>query len=197
MYSLPFYCYCVCESHSHVWLFATPWGVTRQSLVHGILQARILGPVAISFSRGSSWARDQTWVLCIAGGLFTIWATRERVRLQRGRCGRGGFSAWFGKILWRRKWLPAPVFLPGESHGQRNLEGYSPWRHKERDTTEGLTLYCYYTTRTELITFRNYFVFFLLPLIYKILGGKHSCVFGFFFPLLWSIFLTARKMCGT
>ena len=131
------------------------------------------------------------------GGLFTIWATRERVRLQRGRCGRGGFSAWFGKILWRRKWLPAPVFLPGESHGQRNLEGYSPWRHKERDTTEGLTLYCYYTTRTELITFRNYFVFFLLPLIYKILGGKHSCVFGFFFPLLWSIFLTARKMCGT
>ena len=32
-----------------------------------------------------------------------------------------------GKILWRRKLQPTPVFLPGESHGQRSLEGYSPW----------------------------------------------------------------------
>ena len=32
-----------------------------------------------------------------------------------------------GKILWRRKWQPTPVFLPGESHGQRSLAGYSPW----------------------------------------------------------------------
>ena len=31
---------------------------------------------------------------------------------------------------WRRKWQPAPVFLPGKSHGQRNLVGYSPWGHK-------------------------------------------------------------------
>ena len=40
---------------------------------------------------------------------------------------------------WRRKWQPTPVFLPGKSHGQRNLAGYSP-RHslcpKESDTTE-------------------------------------------------------------
>ena len=39
----------------------------------------------------------------------------------------------------RRKWQPVPVFLPGESHGQRNLVGYSPWGHKELDTTERLT----------------------------------------------------------
>ena len=31
----------------------------------------------------------------------------------------------------RRKWHPTAVFLPGESHGQRNLVGYSPWGHKE------------------------------------------------------------------
>ena len=36
----------------------------------------------------------------------------------------------------RRKWQPTPVFLPGESHGQRSLVGYSPWGHKESDTTE-------------------------------------------------------------
>ena len=40
------------------------------------------------------------------------------------------------KISWRRKWQLTPVFLPGKSHGQRNLVGYSPWGHKELDTTE-------------------------------------------------------------
>ena len=33
-------------------------------------------------------------------------------------------------------WQPTPVFLPGESHGQRTLAGYSPWAYKELDTTE-------------------------------------------------------------
>ena len=40
------------------------------------------------------------------------------------------------KILWKRKWQPTPVFLLGESHGQRSLVGYSPWGHKESDMTE-------------------------------------------------------------
>ena len=43
-----------------------------------------------------------------------------------------------GKIPWRRKWQPTPVFLPGESHGQRSLAGYSPWGRKESDPTEQL-----------------------------------------------------------
>ena len=47
---------------------------------------------------------------------------------------------WGGKILWRREWLPTPVFLPGEFHGQRSLVGYSPWGHKESDMTEQRTL---------------------------------------------------------
>ena len=41
---------------------------------------------------------------------------------------------------WRREWLPTPVFLPGESHGQRSLAGYGPLGHKELDMTERLTL---------------------------------------------------------
>ena len=44
---------------------------------------------------------------------------------------RPGFNPWIGKIPQRRKWKPTPVFLPGEFHGQRSLEGYSPWDHKE------------------------------------------------------------------
>ena len=45
-------------------------------------------------------------------------------------------SCWVGKIPCRREWLPTPVFLPEEFHGQRNLAGYLPWGHKESDTTE-------------------------------------------------------------
>ena len=48
-----------------------------------------------------------------------------------------------GKIPWRRKWQPTPVFLPGESHGERRLVGYSPWGGKELDTTECLHLNTY------------------------------------------------------
>ena len=45
------------------------------------------------------------------------------------RCGRSRFNPWVGKIPWRREWQPTPVFLPGESHGQRSLEGYSLCGH--------------------------------------------------------------------
>ena len=52
------------------------------SSVHGILQARILEWVAMPFSRGSSQPRDRTHFSCIAGGFFTIWATREALEAQ-------------------------------------------------------------------------------------------------------------------
>ena len=55
---------------------------------------------------------------------------------QCKRLRRPGFDPWVGKLPWRRKWLPTPVFLPGESHGQRSLVGYSAWGYKESDTTE-------------------------------------------------------------
>ena len=58
---------------------------------------------------------------------------------QCRRCKRRGFNSWFGKILWRRKRQPTPVFLPGEFHGKRSLEGYSPWGCKELDMTERLS----------------------------------------------------------
>ena len=54
----------------------TLWDPT-DCIVHGILQARILEWVAIPFSRGSSQTRDGTQVSHIAGGFFTVWATRE------------------------------------------------------------------------------------------------------------------------
>ena len=44
------------------------------------------------------------------------------------------------RFLWRREWLPTPIFLPGEFHRQGNLAGYSPWDHKELHATEWLTV---------------------------------------------------------
>ena len=61
------------------------------------------------------------------------WLSGKESACQWRRC---GFGSWVGKILLRRKWQPTPVFLPGESHGQRSLVGYSPWGCKESDTTE-------------------------------------------------------------
>ena len=53
------------------------------------------------------------------------------------QCRRHKFDPWVRKIPWRRKWQHSPVFLHGESHGQRSGAGYSPRSHKESDTTEG------------------------------------------------------------
>ena len=50
------------------------------------------------------------------------------------------FKPWVGKIPWRRAWKSTPVFSPGEFHGHRSLECYSPWGYKELDTMEWLTL---------------------------------------------------------
>ena len=50
--------------------------------------------------------------------------------------GDAGSIPGSGKIPWRRKWQPTPVFVPGEFHGPRSLAGYSPWGCKESDMTE-------------------------------------------------------------
>ena len=55
------------------------------------------------------------------------------------QCGRPGSDPWVGKIPWRRKWQPTPVFLPGESHGWRSLVGYSPRVTKSRAQLSNFT----------------------------------------------------------
>ena len=60
----------------------------------------------------------------------------ERLPVVKTLLGQPGFDPWVGKFLWRREGQSTLVFLPGEFHGQRSLAGYSPWGHKELDTTE-------------------------------------------------------------
>ena len=99
-----------------------------------------------------------TQVSHIAGGFFTIWVTREAwpfpnlltlVLMPHPhflglpwwlwllglylKCRKSRFNSWVGKLPWRKAWQPTPAFLPGQSHGQRSLRGYSPWGRKESD----------------------------------------------------------------
>ena len=55
------------------------------------------------------------------------------------QCRRLGFDPLQGRFPWRRAWQPTPVFLPGESYGQRSLVGYSPWGLKESNTIKWLS----------------------------------------------------------
>ena len=71
-------------------------------------------------------------MLCIHSLGFPRWCRWQRIHLQ---CRRLGFDLWVRKI-WRTTWQPTPVFLPGESHGQRNRAHCSPWGCIESDTTE-------------------------------------------------------------
>ena len=63
----------------------------------------------------------------------------SEVKASAWNAGDPGSIPGSEKTHWRRTWQPTPVFLPGESHGQRSLAGCSPWGHKESDTTEWLT----------------------------------------------------------
>ena len=64
------------------------------------------------------------------------WLSGWRICLQYRRHRRWRFDPWAGKIPWRRKWQPSPVFLLEKSHGQRSLAGCSPWDYKELNVTE-------------------------------------------------------------
>ena len=73
------------------------------------------------------------WGIFIVG--LSKWFCGKESTCQCRRRKRLKFDPWLGKIPWRKAWQPIPVFLPGESHGQRSLVGYSPQGHKESDTT--------------------------------------------------------------
>ena len=74
--------------------------------------------------------RTDTFIsyLLFTSGKEPAWKGRKNMR--------NGFNPWVEKSPWRRKWQPTPVFLPGESHGQRSLAGYSPRGCKESNTTK-------------------------------------------------------------
>ena len=82
--------------------------------------------------------KNLLWSLFILG--FPGGSVVKNLSANAGKSQRHRLDPWVGKMPWRRKWQPTPVFLPGESHGQRSLAGYSPSGHKESDVTEHILL---------------------------------------------------------
>ena len=112
--------------------------------------------------------------------IFPCWHTRLRICLQ---CGRPGFDSESRKIPCRRSWQPNPVFLPGESHRQRSLVGYSPWGHKESVITKWLT-------HTHTHTHHNIYCTFCIA--WWVSGMHTSCYRSTcvsVLPSAWKIFL--------
>ena len=70
------------------------------------------------------WVWASTWIL---GGCSSWWLSGKESVCQ---CRRWGFNPWVGKNPRRRGRLPTPIFLRGKSHGQRSLEGDTPWGRK-------------------------------------------------------------------
>ena len=135
------------------------------------------------------------------------------------QCGRPGFDPWIGKIPWRRKWQPTPVFLPGEFHGQRSLVGYGPWGHKESDMTEWLTMllniFCFYWIFIFLFLYEcpilcSLPICFMLVLFFVRTLSHLPCLYLFPFPIFFmsstlyffifwplkSVFIAEHRLCS-
>ena len=78
------------------------------------------------------------------------WLSSKQSSFQ---CRRHEFNPWVRKFPFRKKWKPTPAFLPGKSHRQRSLVGYSPWGHKESDTTEQLSTAQLMNVSDKLVVF--------------------------------------------
>ena len=112
---------------------------------HGLQHSRLPFPLPTPRAYSNSCALSRwchptisSCVLPFSSCLQSFPASGKEPACQFRRHKRRRFDPWVGKIPWRRKWQPTPVFMPGKSHGLRSLVGYSPWGRKESDTTEQL-----------------------------------------------------------
>ena len=116
-------------------LFSTFW---HTSILFSIVAAPISFPPTLH--KGFLFFTFYQHLLGFPGGLVI-----KNLPVNARRHRRCRFYPWVRKIPWRRKWQPTPVFLPGKSHGQRSMAGYSLWCHRESDMTERLTHTYMYT----------------------------------------------------
>jgi len=89
-----------------------------------------------------SWKKKPTPVKSpLSEIMLCLWASMVAQMVKNLlKCRRPRLDPWVEKIPWKTDWLPTPVFLPGEFHGQRSLVFHSLWSCKESDMTEQLTL---------------------------------------------------------
>ena len=110
------------------------WSVDRNTAYGGWWEEKVFSPTK-NKSVSIYWALSVYLALCQG---FPGDANGKEPTCQCRRCKRHEFHLWVGKIPWRRKRQPTLVFLPGQSHGQRSLAGYSPRGCKESDNQSSL-----------------------------------------------------------
>ena len=115
--SLEFHCLIPIDKHHKCQMWRRLWILTR--LMHS-------NPDSAALERG-----DLGYVAQPLSGSVV-----KNPPANAGDSGDIGSIPGLERFPWSRKWQPAPVFLPGKFHGQRSLAGYSPWGHKNSDTTE-------------------------------------------------------------
>ena len=96
------------------------------------------------------------------------WCNGKESACQWQRLKKCGSNPWVGKIPWKRKWQPTPVSLPGKIPWTGELEVYSPWGHKESDTT------AHTTGGYNHSIFKHFIVTVTLHLVPKMNGGWQS-----------------------
>ena len=87
----------------------------------------------------SSHQKEHSWAGELVGSASQCWRHK-----------RHGFDPWVRKIPWRKAWHPTPVFLPGESHGQRSLAGCSPWGREESERLKQLSMHTDRIKRSQI-----------------------------------------------
>ena len=111
-----------------VWIWEVTWSKEQQwtscQQTHCFVSLCLTSSIFLYYLTPSQrlWTLHLLFFHCCPGG-----TSGKEPACQCRRLKRYGFYPWFRKIPWRRKWQPTPVILPGESHEQRSLAGYSPW----------------------------------------------------------------------
>ena len=139
------------------------------------------------YPRGCKWQNFilfYCWVIHCDVHVWVGFPGGSVVKNLPANVGDAGLIPGSGRFLWRRKWQPASVFLPGKPHGQRSLVGYRPWGHK-RDPTSRLNSNCSYYSR----------------MIFFVSLCNTSCYFSFHFlfcslgPFSWWACVKAYQFC--
>ena len=128
----------------HVWLFATSWTAARQASLSIMSLLKLMSIESVMPSSHLIFCRPLLLLPSSIRKVNHLFTVVFRPLPTMPTMWGPGFNPWVGKIPWRRKWQPTPVFLPGEFHGWWNLVGYSPWGRKELDTTERLHFHSHF-----------------------------------------------------
>ena len=122
------------------------------------------------------------------------WQSGQEPACQCRRHNRHGFALWARKMPWRRARHAAPVFLPGKSHGQRTLVGYSLWTHKESDMIKHTHTHTHIPSKSEFLdyytrqtTLKDIFLVFNLKCGERIFALQKHFKKSFLEIVLWPV----------